>query len=889
MFKKGIPSFTIIVVYSLFILIIFTFLIFFDFRVSSQYIKRETREHEIERTKKTFYDILNHEKLYTEYALDLLSSNMENLQKNIKLYEFLENIYNLYLSDTVDAVILEIGSESFVIRNNNFILQNYFLESREFEKIDETNLYLFSIDSEDSLYVAGKRKLLLSDSDGITIYALSLFNKSAAVKKSLANMIASENLYIIYNGKPIIFSQPDLKPIDCNNLLSDEVCIPLELKNLPEPLIIAKKFSFDHTDEFISFLFKRIFILVLVFAILILAILLIANYYLKKSLTHLISFTTSLIKDNKLIEYKPCMIKEMNDVAYELKIIFETLNNTQRGLNIAFKIFDSMREGVVITDSYNNVLYVNRAMSDITGYSKEEFIGKKPNIIKSDRHDKVFYEKMWNDILTKGHYTGEIWNRRKSGEVYPALISISAIRGENGEIERYIGVQYDITENKLYEEKLKESAFRDNLTGLSNRYLLNETVDHFIKKYRRENRCFGILFLDINNFKKINDAYGHLVGDCVLAEISKRLKENFRESDLIFRFGGDEFVVLVEDIKQKNSIFTIANKIRELVKIPLHLEDIELHLDCSIGISFFPDDSDNAQNLIKNADIAMYKAKEKGTGYIELFNSEMSIKGKKFLILESKIFNGLKNSEFFLNFQPKIDLKTKKILGTEALVRWVSDGKIIPPDEFIPVAEDAGFIDELGIFVLKEALKSIKIIQKEVPLKLNISINVSRLQMRNADFASRIKKEVTEYGVSFRDIILEITESALISSRETTSKIMNMLDEAGVKFSIDDFGTGITSISYIRDFPFNEIKIDKSFIKNIVGNKISQGIVKSIVALGSNLNIDVVAEGVEDEVTLKYLEDIGCDIAQGYFISKPLSLDDFIKFCNKNLMKFKVE
>jgi EAL domain-containing protein (putative c-di-GMP-specific phosphodiesterase class I) len=242
-----------------------------------------------------------------------------------------------------------------------------------------------------------------------------------------------------------------------------------------------------------------------------------------------------------------------------------------------------------------------------------------------------------------------------------------------------------------------------------------------------------------------------------------------------------------------------------------------------------------------------------------------------------------------LNFQPKIDLKTKKILGAEALVRWVSDGKIIPPDEFIPVAEDAGFIDELGIFVLKEALKSIKIIQKEVPLKLNISINVSRLQMRNADFASRIKKEVTEYGVSFSDIILEITESALISSRETTSKIMNMLDEAGVKFSIDDFGTGITSISYIRDFPFNEIKIDKSFIKNIVGNKISQGIVKSIVALGSNLNIDVVAEGVEDEVTLKYLEDIGCDIAQGYFISKPLSLDDFIKFCNKNLMKFKVE
>lgn len=261
----------------------------------------------------------------------------------------------------------------------------------------------------------------------------------------------------------------------------------------------------------------------------------------------------------------------------------------------------------------------------------------------------------------------------------------------------------------------------------------------------------------------------------------------------------------------------------------------------------------------------------------------MNKEGEEFLILGSKIYSSLKNNEFFLNFQPKLDIKTNKVIGAEALIRWISNGEFIPPDKFIPVAEATGFIDEIGEFVLKEALKSINIIKHEVPLKLNISVNVSKLQMKNRAFALKIKNFINEYKVSPSDLILEITETALISSTEITLEIMNTLKEAGVKFSIDDFGTGITSISYIRDFPFSEIKIDKSFIKDIRENKISQGIVKSIIALGNNLNIDVVAEGVEDEITLKYLESIGCDIAQGYFISKPLPLEDFIKFCKKNL------
>lgn len=726
----------------------------------------------------------------------------------------------------------------------------------------------------------------MSEFDGITIYALSLFNNSAAVKKSLANTVASENLSIIYNDKPIISLQHSLKPIDCNNLLPDEICIPLEFKNLPKPLFIAKKFNFDYTKSFISFLLKRLFVLVFAFILVILVILLIVDLYLKKSLKNLFTFVTTIVKDNKLIEYKPCMIKEMNELAYNLKALFETLNNTQRRLNIAFKIFDNMKEGVVITDKDNNVIYVNRAMCEITGYNEDEFIGNKPNIVKSNRHDKAFYEKMWRDILTNGHFTGEIWNRRKSGEVYPALVSIIAIKDENGEITRHIGVQYDISETKLYEEKLKHSAYHDYLTGLSNRYFLNESVEHLIQKYRRENKKFAILFLDLNNFKKINDAYGHVVGDCVLSEVAKRLKNGLRMSDLIFRFGGDEFVVLIEDLPEKNSIFLIGNKIRELIKKPMTLNGLQLHLDCCIGIAFFPDDADSVEEIIKNADIAMYKAKEKGGGSIELFNREMNKEGEEFLTLGSRIYSGLKNNEFFLNFQPKLDIKTNKVIGAEALIRWISNGEFIPPDKFIPVAEATGFIDEIGEFVLKEALKSINIIKHEVPLKLNISVNVSKLQMKNRAFALKIKNFINEYKVSPSDLILEITETALISSTEITLEIMNTLKEAGVRFSIDDFGTGITSISYIRDFPFSEIKIDKSFIKDIRENKISQGIVKSIIALGNNLNIDVVAEGVEDEITLKYLESIGCDIAQGYFISKPLLLEDFIKFCNKNLIKF---
>lgn len=622
MFKKEISSFTLITIYSLLILIFFAIIIYFDFTASSLYIKREMRDHEIESTKKAFYDILNHEKLHTEHALDLLSSNVENLPKDIKLYEFLEKIYNLYLSDTIDIVILKIGSKSFVTSNNNFLLQNYLLESREFEKIDETDLYLFNINSEDFLYIAGKRRLPLSEFDGITIYALSLFNNSAHVKKSLANTVASENLSIIYNGKPIISLQHSLKPIDCNNLGPDEVCTPLEFKNLPKPLLIGKRFKFDYANKFISFLLKRIFLLIFVSILVFLVILQIADFYLKRSLKNLFTFVTTLIKENKLIEYKPCMIKEMNELAYNLKALFETLNNTQRRLNIAFKIFDNMKEGVVITDKDNNVIYVNRAMCEITGYNEDEFIGNKPNIVKSNRHDKAFYEKMWRDILTNGHFAGEIWNRRKSGEVYPALVSIIAIKDENGEITRYIGVQYDISEKKLYEEKLKHSAYHDYLTGLSNRYFLNESVGHLIQKYRRENKKFAILFLDLNNFKKINDAYGHIVGDSVLSEVAKRLKNGLRTSDLIFRFGGDEFVILIEDLPQKSSIFLIANKIRELIKKPMTLKELQLHLDCCIGIAFFPDDADSVEEIIKNADIAMYKAKEKGGGSIELLTAK---------------------------------------------------------------------------------------------------------------------------------------------------------------------------------------------------------------------------------------------------------------------------
>lgn len=547
-------------------------------------------------------------------------------------------------------------------------------------------------------------------------------------------------------------------------------------------------------------------------------------------------------------------------------------------LKLAATVFETASEAVMITDDRSNILMVNRAFCLITEYSEEEVIGKNPSILSSGRHDDAFYADMFDQLSKTGSWEGEIWNRRKSGEIYPEWLSISTIRDNRGKPKQYVSLFSDITKRKRDEQKIRHQANFDSLTGLPNRSLFTDRFSRALDRAERDGKRVALLFIDLDRFKNINDTLGHTAGDQLLQEASRRLVHCLRKSDTVARLGGDEFTVILPDVKEIHNIEDAVIKILEALAEPYKLEGNDAFVSASIGVTVYPEDGRMVDTLLRNADSAMYRAKEKGRNGFQFFTLEMDIEAQERRLMEIAMHKAMDDLDFSVNFQPIYDLKTGEIASSEVLLRWhTPDHGFIPPDKFIPLAEDTGLINPIGEWVLMTAcLTAIKWMDDKGQGP-KVSINFSSRQFQRHNVPELIRRALLKTGILPELITIEITESLLVSDDRTTMTQLEQIRDLGISLAIDDFGTGFSSLSYLKKFPISIIKIDKSFIQDVTKDDESAGLVQAILYMAKSLKLQVVAEGVETEEQAAFLKNHDCDFVQGYLYSKPIEGDDFIK------------
>lgn len=543
-------------------------------------------------------------------------------------------------------------------------------------------------------------------------------------------------------------------------------------------------------------------------------------------------------------------------------------------------VFESTGEGVIITDANLNIIAINKAFTEITGYTEAEILGKKPNIRRSEYHDVAFYEKMWHAILTTGRWQGEIWNRTKQGEPKPEWMTISTVYDEQGKVCNYVAVFSDISEVKESQQRLDHLAHHDPLTGLPNRTLLSDRLEHAVARARRTGESVAVLFLDLDRFKNVNDTLGHPVGDDLLMKVAGRLREVLyeaqREGDTIARLGGDEFVILLEGSDSQEAVEDVANKILDTISMPFTAQGQELYIGASIGISLFPDDGEDVATLIKNADAAMYRAKEQGRHTFRFYTAELTSEAISRMALEASLRYALARDELQLHYQPQYDCASGELVGAEALLRWRSpEHGMVPPDRFIPLAEDIGLIVPLGEWVLATACGTARQWLDQGLVLQTISVNLSGLQLQRDDIVEKVELILHATGLPAHMLELEITETVLMKQPEQAQLTMDRLRALGVGLAVDDFGTGYSSLSYLKRFPITNLKIDKSFVLDIPLDANDTAITQAVIALGHSLQLKVTAEGVENEQQACLLLDLGCDKAQGYLFGRPMPAAEF--------------
>jgi len=541
-------------------------------------------------------------------------------------------------------------------------------------------------------------------------------------------------------------------------------------------------------------------------------------------------------------------------------------------------------EAVLITNAQLEIIDVNPSYCNLTGFSKEEILGESPCFDRSGQHDDGFYQELWKTLNKKGHWSGEIINRRKSGEIFPIWETINAVTNTGGEIINYVGVFRDISDLKEVEKKLHNMAYHDHLTKLPNRSLFHEHLNHELDIAKRNEGKIAVLFIDLDRFKIINDTLGHEAGDQLLIEVSERLHKSIRESDIVARQGGDEFLILLRDIETIEMTASIAKNIIDRLKMPFYLSGTEAYIGSSVGISVYPDDGDNVEQLIKNGDIAMYHAKENGKGRYEFFNELMNEKNQKRQQIEHRLSIAIEKKAFTLHIQPQVNHEGV-ISGAEALLRWNDDVLgMVPPDLFIPIAEESGQIYEIGQQVVEMVCKSIHIMKSSNLPKFLVSLNLSSKELLNAGFVSNLSNNLKSFGVTPQEIELEVTETALLDNIEDAKATLTQLAKLGFTLALDDFGTGYSSLAYLHQLPFDRLKIDRSFISNIPEDPNSIAISKTILGFAQAMDMQVVAEGVETQQQQAFLWENNCDYCQGYKISRPLPINDFIDFVQNHVI-----
>lgn len=545
--------------------------------------------------------------------------------------------------------------------------------------------------------------------------------------------------------------------------------------------------------------------------------------------------------------------------------------NAEQQLRLSAAVFANNSEAIVITDEHNNIVRVNDAFHRISGYTEEEVIGRNPRIFASGRMDKKFYRNMWDTLLKKNGWSGEIWNARKNGEIFPEWLILSLVRDERGRITNYIAIYSDISERKKEEEQIQFLASHDVLTRLPNRYLLTDRLEQALALGERTRTRVGLLFVDLDHFKNINDSLGHDVGDELLRQVARRMSACFRRSDTIARLGGDEFVAVLSEIASENEAASVAEKMLEAFGEKFIVEEHQLTISPSIGISIFPDDGNNPVTLMRNADIAMYRAKAQGRNTFQFYRAEMTAHATERLQLEIQLRHAIERGELSLHYQPQIDLSTGEMNGVEALVRWNHpDLGMVSPARFIPIAEDSGLIIEIGEWVLRTACLQGLRWQAQGYREIQIAVNVSGVQFTRGHIAERVRDILDETGFDPRLLELEITESVLMTSGESSLDIMNSLKSLGLSLALDDFGIGYSSLSRLKTFPLDYLKVDQSFVRDIATDPNDAAIVRAVLSMSREMDLKVIAEGVETDEQLEFLRTLQCRTFQGYLFSRPV-------------------
>ncbi|WP_051906953.1 PAS domain S-box protein [Methylomarinum vadi] len=552
---------------------------------------------------------------------------------------------------------------------------------------------------------------------------------------------------------------------------------------------------------------------------------------------------------------------------------------SEERLRLLASVFDSSHESIIITDASLNIVAVNKAFTEMTGYTAEESIGQHVRLLKSGLHNNAYYKAMWKHINEWGYWQGELWVRHKAGDSYPSLSAISAVRSEIGEITHYVKLAADITQHKESEQRIQQLAYYDALTGVPNRILMREQAQKAFALAERNNTELALFFIDLDRFKNINDSLGHVFGDQLLQMVAERLYNVVRDTDTVCRLGGDEFLLLLS--ADSSIAARVARKLLAVVCEPYSIAEHSLQITCSIGIGIFPKDGITFEELLKNADIAMYKAKDSGRNSFHFFSMEMNAYAMERLKLENALRQAIANNELSLHYQPQINLSRGELIGMEALLRWQHpEMGSISPAKFIPIAEETGLIVAIGEWVLKEACRQNRAWQEADLTEVTVSVNLSVRQFSHGNVLQTIGNILRDTGLPASCLEIEITESILVQDVKKTLNILNELKVMGVKIAVDDFGTGYSSLSYLKRFPLDKLKIDQSFVRDLVTNQDDQVIATATINLGHALNLVVIAEGVESEAQLEVLGALGCDEAQGYFFGKPMpaaEMEQFLK------------
>ena len=759
--------------------------------------------------------------------------------------------YYLYLTHFIKHETMEL-SESIIIQKNYLIENTYNYQSK-------LQNYLHKQENFPTIIIVDKQLYILADTENERVGKPYSVNKDI-LSPYIEHVINNKNTNIFHFEQRGLVIKPllDTKGRIIAFTISDYKDI-LEKKQA----IIFQKFIFIiFIVVFIAFLN---IILIIIFSF------------------NIVNPIKLLTEGTKKIAEGDFSQKIIISSDNEIGVLVESFNEMLVKLKLSTAVFKNTQEAIIITDSNVHIIDTNRAFTEITGYSKEDVLGKKPTILKSGRHNKSFYSELWETLLKNGYWQGNIWNRKKDGNVYPEWLNISSIKNDNEEIINYIAIFSDITQLKENENRLNFLAHHDTLTALPNRLLLGARLDHSIDVCRRLKSYVAVCFLDLDNFKNVNDSYGHDMGDKVLKEATIRLQPMLRADDTLARVGGDEFVFVFENLDRPDEMSSIAEKILASLQKPFEIKDKKFQLGASIGISIYPNDGETQGTLSKNADTAMYAAKNAGKNTYRYYNKDMTSLSIHRFAMENALKVAIEKDEIIVYYQPKYDLDSKSVHGLEALVRWQHPTEgLLHPDKFIPLAEETKLIIDIGEIVLRQVCNDAVKWRKEGILKERIAVNVSGVQINKSDFIKTLKNTLRETGATPEMIEIEITETTIMEDPEKWINLLAEIRKTGIHISIDDFGTGYSSLNHLRRLPVDTLKIDRSFVKDLAHDHDADTIASAIISLAKNMGMGTVAEGVETEDQKEFLASCGCELHQGFLYAKPISGQDVYKLLKHN-------